>query len=103
MGTMASHTGIHPIIEETQKDQEETGEQGKANKQIKRYLDKEEEEDYPGVSSQKQVKLKAEEIHQAKWDKRHEQKEAADLKRSIKKELRKQATGEQKEEEHEEK
>eukprot|EP00972_Heterocapsa_arctica_P113520 16437536-Heterocapsa_arctica.AAC.1 len=104
MGGKLSHTGINQIPEETDKEHEETEKQEKANKQTKRYLDTEEEEEYPGVSSQKKVKLKAEEIHQAKWDKRHEQKEAADLKRSIQKELRQhQIKGEQKEEDHEDK
>eukprot|EP00972_Heterocapsa_arctica_P068604 10136174-Heterocapsa_arctica.AAC.1 len=66
-------------------------------------MDKEEDGEFSGVSSQKRGKLKAEELHQAKWDSRHEEKEAADLKRSIKKELKKQTTVEQKEDGNEEK
>eukprot|EP00972_Heterocapsa_arctica_P018984 2802097-Heterocapsa_arctica.AAC.1 len=59
-------------------------------------MNKEEDGEYPGVSIQQKAKLRAEELHKGKWDRRHQDKEAADLKRSIKQELNNHTTGEHK-------
>eukprot|EP00972_Heterocapsa_arctica_P063748 9405242-Heterocapsa_arctica.AAC.1 len=67
-------------------------------KHTKRGLNKREDGEYPGVSTQKKAKLRAEELHTEKWDRIHQDKETSDLKRSIRKEENNHATGEQKEE-----
>eukprot|EP00972_Heterocapsa_arctica_P108808 16021355-Heterocapsa_arctica.AAC.1 len=63
---------------------------------MKRGLNKQEDGEYPGASTQKKAKLGAEEMHKDKWDRIHKDKEATDLKRSIKKEQNTMAKGEQK-------
>ena len=58
----------------------------KGNKHNKRGLGTEEEEEYPGVSSQKRVKHKAEQMSNENQTRKQEQKETADLNRQKKKE-----------------
>jgi hypothetical protein len=76
--------------------QQEVAENMRGNKHMKRVWNKQEDDEYPGVSTQKKAKLKAEEMWKQKWDRIHQDKEATDLKRSIQKEQNSIDKGEQK-------
>eukprot|EP00972_Heterocapsa_arctica_P027081 3983392-Heterocapsa_arctica.AAC.1 len=83
------------------KNRRKQGKLGKTTNTLKGTLARKRMDNFQESVVKKRVKLRAEEMHQAKWDRRHQEKEAADHKRNIKNELKKQATVEQKDEKNE--